>query len=89
MEQDGSSAPVRASVRRRHAPEHRKLRRVGPTIARARSRQSLARRLLLARRQPAKDTGPYAGIQGELGFENDLGFKNHSVDPRALRFPAG
>lgn len=39
-------------------------------------------------RLSAEGTGPYAGIQGELGFENDLGFKNHSVEPRALRFPA-
>lgn len=37
-------------------------------------------------RLSAEGTGLYAGIQGELGFENDLGFKNHSVEPRALRF---
>lgn len=34
-------------------------------------------------RLSAEGDGPYAGIQGELGFENDLGFKDHSVDPRA------
>lgn len=33
----------------------------------------------------ADGTGPYAGVQGNLGFEDDLGFKNHSIDPR-VRF---
>ncbi|HEY3519934.1 MAG TPA: hypothetical protein VGK80_02705 [Rhodanobacteraceae bacterium] len=28
-------------------------------------------------------TGTYAGIQGTLDFENDLGLKDHSADPRA------
>ncbi|MBS0432938.1 MAG: hypothetical protein JSS21_11125 [Proteobacteria bacterium] len=30
----------------------------------------------------AQGTGSYAGIQGTLNFEDDLGLKQHSVDPR-------
>lgn len=31
----------------------------------------------------AQGTGDYAGIEGKLNFEDDLGLKQHSVDPRA------
>lgn len=31
----------------------------------------------------AQGSGSYAGIEGKLNFEDDLGFKKHSVDPRA------
>ncbi|HWG10693.1 MAG TPA: hypothetical protein VN693_04250 [Rhodanobacteraceae bacterium] len=31
----------------------------------------------------AQGTGNYAGIEGKLNFEDDLGLKQHSVDPRA------
>jgi hypothetical protein len=34
-------------------------------------------------RLSAQGSGPYAGIQGTLDFEDDLGFKKHSADPRA------
>ena len=31
----------------------------------------------------AQGTGTYAGLEGKLNFEDDLGLKKHSVDPRA------
>jgi len=66
-------SPPRSSVRRSHAPGRRKLRRFCPTIARARSRQYLARRLLLARRHPVVGggTGPYAGMSADAQHSRD------------------